>query len=84
MKLVVMGRESLDTLACCQIEVLAHGSLQKEEALEIAKLAEQSIQSRKLPQDQLFIRRNTFLSPGSNVVYKHQLRDLTGFNNCIE
>jgi insulysin len=71
-------------LAQCQIEVLAHGNLYKEEALKITDLVERLIKPRKLPANQLPIRRNLILPSGSNFIYERQLKDPANVNHCIE
>jgi insulysin len=71
-------------LAQCQIEVLAHGNLYKEEALKITDLVERLIKPTKLPANQLPIRRNLILPSGSNFIYERQLKDPANVNHCIE
>jgi insulysin len=71
-------------LAQCQIEVLAHGNLYKEEALKITDLVERTIKPTKLPASQLPIRRNLILPAGSNFIYEKQLKDPANVNHCIE
>ena len=71
-------------LAQCQIEVLAHGNLYKEEALKITDQVIEIIKPRHLPASQIPIRRNIILPPGSNFIYEKQLRDPANVNHCIE
>lgn len=71
-------------LAQCQIEVLAHGNLYKEEALKITDLVERTMKPKKLPATQLPIKRNLILPPGSNFIYEKQLKDPANVNHCIE
>ncbi|KAF2845137.1 a-pheromone processing metallopeptidase-like protein Ste23 [Plenodomus tracheiphilus IPT5] len=71
-------------LAQCQIEILAHGNLYKEEALKITDLVERSIKPKKLPVSQLPIRRNLVLPSGSNFIFEKQLKDPANVNHCIE
>ncbi|CAO2647064.1 Nn.00g079860.m01.CDS01 [Neocucurbitaria sp. VM-36] len=71
-------------LAQCQIEVLAHGNLYKEEALKITDLVERTMKPRKLPASQLPIRRNLIPPTGSNFIYEKQLKDPANVNHCIE
>lgn len=71
-------------LAQCQIEVLAHGNLYKEEALKITDLVERTVRPKKLPSFQLPIRRNLILPAGSNFIYEKQLKDPANVNHCIE
>ncbi|KAF1942302.1 LuxS/MPP-like metallohydrolase [Clathrospora elynae] len=71
-------------LAQCQIEVLAHGNLYKEEALKITDLVERTMKPRILPANQLPIRRNLIWPSGSNFIYEKQLKDPANVNHCIE
>lgn len=71
-------------LTQCQIEVLAHGNLYKEEALKITDLVERTIKPLKLPSSQIPIRRNLILPSGSNFIYEKQLKDPANVNHCIE
>jgi insulysin len=71
-------------LAQGQIEVLAHGNLYKEEALRIADLAERMLRPKKLPTNQIPIRRNLMWPTGCNFIHKRQLKDPANVNTCIE
>lgn len=71
-------------LAQCHIEVLAHGNLHKEEALQITDLAEKILKPKHLPVSQWSSRRNLLLPPGSNFIYERQLKDPANVNHCIE
>lgn len=71
-------------LAQCQIEVLAHGNLYKEEALKITDLVERTLKPRKLPANQVPIRRNLMWPSGCNFIYEKQLKDPANVNHCIE
>lgn len=71
-------------LAQCQIEVLAHGNLYKEEALKITDLVERLLTPKKLPSDQLPIKRNFIWPVGCNFIYEKQLKDPANVNHCIE
>ncbi|KAJ4314445.1 metalloprotease [Neodidymelliopsis sp. IMI 364377] len=71
-------------LAQCQIEVLAHGNLYKEEALKITDQVIEIMKPKQLPVSQIPIRRNLILPPGSNFIYEKQLRDPANVNHCIE
>ena len=71
-------------LAQCQIEVLAHGNLYKEEALKITDQVIEIVKPKQLPASQLPVRRNLVLPPGSNFIYEKQLRDPANVNHCIE
>ncbi|KAF2203788.1 hypothetical protein GQ43DRAFT_389257 [Delitschia confertaspora ATCC 74209] len=71
-------------LAQCHIELLAHGNLYKEEALQITDLVERTLKPKKLPQSQWEISRNFILPPGSNFIYERKLKDPANVNHCIE
>jgi insulysin len=71
-------------LSQCQIEVLAHGNLYKEEALRITDQVIEIMKPKQLPSSQIPIRRNIVLPPGSNFIYEKQLRDPANVNHCIE
>ncbi|KAF2125491.1 insulin-degrading enzyme [Dothidotthia symphoricarpi CBS 119687] len=71
-------------LAQCQLEVLAHGNLYKEEALKLTDLAERTLKPKKLPASQLTIKRNLVWPSGSNFIYEKQLKDPANVNHCIE
>ncbi|KAF2705769.1 LuxS/MPP-like metallohydrolase [Pleomassaria siparia CBS 279.74] len=71
-------------LAQCHIEILAHGNLRKEEALQITDLVEKTMKPKRLPPAQWPIRRNLILPPGSNFIYERQLKDPANVNHCIE
>jgi insulysin len=71
-------------LAQAHIELLAHGNLYKEEALQIADLVEKTLKPKKLPRSQWSIRRNHIIPPGSNFVYERPLKDPANVNHCIE
>ncbi|KAA8618047.1 Ptr Secreted-periplasmic Zn-dependent peptidase insulinase [Pyrenophora tritici-repentis] len=71
-------------LAQCQIEVLAHGNLYKEEALKITDLVERTMKPRRLPADQVPTRRGLLWPSGCNFIYEKQLKDPENVNHCIE
>ncbi|KAF2465191.1 LuxS/MPP-like metallohydrolase [Lindgomyces ingoldianus] len=71
-------------LAQCHIEVMAHGNLYKEEALQITDLVEKTIKPKKLSPSQLPIRRTLIFPPGSSYVHERQLKDPANVNHCIE
>ena len=66
------------------IEALVHGNLYQEDALKMADLVERILRPRTLPGSQWPVRRSVLFSPGSNVVYHHNLKDLSNVNHCIE
>jgi insulysin len=71
-------------LAQCHIEILAHGNLHKEEALQITDLVEKTLKPKRLPPNEQPIRRSLILPPGSNFIYERQLKDPANVNHCIE
>lgn len=71
-------------LAQCHIEVLAHGNLHKEEALQITDLVERILKPKRLPLSQITNRRTLILPPGSNFIYERPLKDPANVNHCIE
>jgi insulysin len=68
----------------CHIELLAHGNLYKEDALNFTKLVESTLRPRRLPSNQWPVRRSLMLSPGSNFVFERTLKDPANVNHCIE
>ncbi|KAI4239741.1 MAG: hypothetical protein L6R40_005486 [Gallowayella cf. fulva] len=66
------------------IECLAHGNIQKEDALRITDLVESTLRPRILPKSQWQIRRNLLLPPGSDFTYRRTLGDKANVNHCIE
>jgi insulysin len=71
-------------LAQCHVEVLAHGNLYKEKALEITDLVERIVKPRRLPRNQVPTPRGLIWPSGSNFIYKKQLKDPRNINHCIE
>ncbi|PSN58879.1 LuxS/MPP-like metallohydrolase [Corynespora cassiicola Philippines] len=71
-------------LSQCHIEVLAHGNLYKEEALQITDLVEKTLKPRRLPASDFPILRSLVLPSGSNFIYERQLKDPANVNHCIE
>lgn len=66
------------------IEVLAHGNLYREEALQLTDLVEKTLQPKKLSLGQYPIRRDLILPAGSNFIYERTLKDPANVNHCIE
>ena len=73
-----------ELLAQAHIEMLAHGNIYKDEAKKLADLVETTLAPRVLPKDQWPIKRNVIMPPGSDFVYKHELKDPANVNNAIE
>jgi insulysin len=66
------------------IEVLAHGNLSKEEALQISDLVERTLKPKRFASSQWAPRRTLILPPGRNFIYERQLKDAANVNHCIE
>jgi insulysin len=66
------------------IEVLAHGNLHKEDALQLTDLCERILKPHGLPPSQWPIRRSLIVPEGSNFVYERPLADVANVNHCIE
>lgn len=66
------------------VEVYAHGNLYRGDALKVADMVESTFQARALPPSQWHITRSLILPPGSNYVFKKDLRDPANVNHCIE
>ncbi|KAI9841127.1 MAG: Insulinase (Peptidase M16) [Sclerophora amabilis] len=66
------------------IEMLVHGNLYKEDALQLTQLVESILKPRPLPQSQWNIRRSLILPSGSNYIYPRTLKDPANVNHCIE
>ncbi|KAI1982444.1 metalloprotease [Ophidiomyces ophidiicola] len=66
------------------VEVLAHGNIYKEDALQLTDLVESTFKARPLPRSQWHVRRNLIIPPGSNYIYEHTLKDPANVNHCIE
>ena len=71
-------------LAQLHIEMLAHGNLQQEEALQLAALIETTLNPYKLRPSNWVMSRNFMLPSGSNFIYERPLKDPAEVNNCIE
>lgn len=66
------------------IEILVHGNLYREDALDITTLVESILQPRRLPQSQWPSRRAIVLPSGSNYFYERVLKDPGNVNHCLE
>lgn len=71
-------------LAQFHTEILVHGNMHKEEALQIADLVTKTLKPRPLPPSQWRVLRTIMLPPGSNFIYERPLKDPNNVNNCIE
>ncbi|KAK3902491.1 Metalloenzyme, LuxS/M16 peptidase-like protein [Staphylotrichum tortipilum] len=73
-----------ELLSQMHMEVLAHGNMYKEDALRLTDMIESTLKPRVLPQAQWKIRRGLVLPPGSNYIWKKQLKDPANVNHCIQ
>lgn len=71
-------------LSQTHVEMLAHGNLYKEDALNLADLVISTLKPRALPQSQWSLRRNLIRPPGSDFTYQRPLEDPANVNHCIE
>jgi insulysin len=71
-------------LAQFHVEILVHGNVHKEEALQITDLVEKTMKPKRLAPSQCPIRRTLVLPPGGNFIYERQLKDPANVNHCIE
>lgn len=66
------------------IEALVHGNLYQEDAFKMTDLAERILKPGTLPVSQWPVRRSMLFPPGSDVVYRQNLKDPSNVNHCIE
>lgn len=66
------------------IEMLVHGNLYKEDALQMTKLIESVLNPHPLPQAHCQVRRNLIVPRGSDFTLQRTLGDAANVNNCIE
>ena len=71
-------------LSQVHIEVLAHGNVNREDALAMTDLIEKTLKPRTLPQSQWHVRRNLVLPEGADYTYQRTLGDPANVNHCIE
>ncbi|KAK7206436.1 a-pheromone processing metallopeptidase Ste23 [Myxozyma melibiosi] len=65
-------------------EILVHGNIQKEDALNIAKLVDETLTHNPLPISLDIRQRSLVLPKGSKFAYKRPLADDKNINSCIE
>lgn len=66
------------------IEVLAHGNIYKEDALNLSQQVITVFDPKPLPQALVPNRRSFILPPGSKFFYPRLLKDKDNVNSCIE
>jgi insulysin len=66
------------------IEILVHGNMHKEDALQITELVERTLQPRRLPASQWPTKRSILLPPGSDYRWETTLKNPDNINHCIE
>ena len=66
------------------MELLVHGNLYKEDALNITKLVETTLRPYRLPASQWPTRRSLVLPPGSDYRYERMIKNPENINHCIE
>ena len=71
-------------LSQLHIEVLAHGNVDREDALMMTDLIENTLKPRTLPQSQWHVKRNLVLAKGTDFTYERTLSDPANVNHCIE
>ncbi|KAK3368105.1 Metalloenzyme, LuxS/M16 peptidase-like protein [Podospora didyma] len=73
-----------ELLSQMHMEVYVHGNLYKEDALKLTDMIESTLKPRILPRAQWPIQRSLIFPPGSNYVWKKELKDPANVNHCIE
>ena len=73
-----------ELLGQMHLETYVHGNLYKEDALRLTDMVESTLKPQVLPRNYWPIRRSLLFPPGSNYVWKKQLRDVENVNHCIE
>ncbi|KAK3698064.1 metalloprotease [Vermiconidia calcicola] len=66
------------------IEILVHGNLYKEDALNITNLVESTMKPKRLPPSQWPVKRNIDLPRGSDFRYERVLKNADNINHCVE
>lgn len=66
------------------IEILVHGNLYREDALNITKLVESTLRPRRLPEGQWPSRRTIALPNGANYLYERILKNPENDSHCLE
>lgn len=66
------------------IELLVHGNLYKEDALQMTNLIQSSLKPKTLPASQRLTRRSVVLPEGADYRYERTLANADNINHCIE
>ncbi|KAK5166544.1 metalloprotease [Saxophila tyrrhenica] len=66
------------------IEILVHGNVYKEDALNITNLVESTLKPKKLPANQWPTRRNIEMPEGCDFRYERTLKNPDNINHCID
>lgn len=74
----------VELLRQMHIEILVHGNLYKEDALDITKLVESILCPRRFPESQWPSRRAIALPNGANYLYERVLKNPDNVNHCLE
>lgn len=66
------------------IDILVHGNLYKEDALNITNLVKSTLRPRQLPESQWPSHRAIALPSGANYLYERVLKNPDNVNHCLE
>ncbi len=66
------------------IEILVHGNMYKEDALNITNVVESTLKPKQLPASQWPTRRNIELPEGCDYRYERTLKNPDNINHCID
>ena len=66
------------------VEILVHGNMCMEDALNITNLVESTLRPLRLPESQWPSRRAIALPSGANYLYERVLKDSDNVNHCLE
>ena len=73
-----------DFLQCTPVEVLIHGNLTTNAALDVTRLVERTFDPQSPSAASASTSPSLVLPQGSNFVYKRSLKDPQNINNCIQ
>ena len=66
------------------IEILVHGNMSREDALNITNLVQSTLRPLRFPECQWPSRRAIALPSGANYLYERVLKDINNVNHCLE